>query len=75
MCFNRLAYFRDPWVPLTTFDKFNKIKSLMAELNEGSVQHHLVKALEVRKSPICFREINDYIFSATPSVFKSIPLI
>jgi len=43
---------KDPWVPLTTFDKFNKIKSLMAELNEGSVQHHLVKALEVKKSTV-----------------------
>ena len=43
---------KDPWVELTVFENFNKLKTMMADLVEdgNSVQHHLARALEVKKS-------------------------
>lgn len=43
---------KDPWVPLNIFDKFNKIKTMIAEFEEGTMEEHLVKALEVKKSTL-----------------------
>jgi hypothetical protein len=39
--------FRDPWVPLAVFDKFNKIKEMLSELGDSDVEKHIIKALEV----------------------------
>jgi len=45
---------KDPWVELAVFEKFNKMKTMMAELvkDGNSVQHHLARALEVKKSSL-----------------------
>jgi len=43
---------KDPWVPLSVFEKFNKIKTMIADFDDGSLQEHLVKALEVKKSTL-----------------------
>ena len=44
---NNSCLFRDPWVPLSTFQAFNKIKSMLVEFQDGTIEEHLVKALEV----------------------------
>ncbi len=41
------CHFRDPWVPLAVFEKFNKIKELLAELGDDDVEKHILKSLEV----------------------------
>ena len=48
MCF----YSRDPWVPLAEFEKFNKIKELLNELDDDNVEKHIIKALEVNFYPL-----------------------
>ena len=43
---------RDPWVPLAEFEKFNKIKELLNELDDDNVEKHIIKALEVNFCPL-----------------------
>ena len=42
-----MSLFRDPWVPLSTFQAFNKMKSMLVEFQDGTIEEHLAKALEV----------------------------
>jgi len=44
---------KEPWVPLSEFEKFNKIQTMVKELiSERTLEEHLVKALQVKKSTL-----------------------